>query len=198
MVKFIMLISVLLLNDQKKRIVFFGDSLTAAYGLSKKDGYPGLIQNKIDSLKLNYSVVNAGLTGETTAGGLRRINWLLSKPVDIFVLALGGNDALRGISTESTKSNLNKIISIVQEKNPSVKIVLTGMKAPPNMGKSYALEFEEIYTDLAKKHSIPFVPFLLKDVGGISNLNLADGIHPNQDGHKIISETIWKILKDLL
>ena len=198
MLKFALMIAVLFFNEKSKRIVFFGDSLTAAYGLSKSDGYPAQIQNKLDSLKLNYKVINAGLTGETTAGGLRRINWVLSKPVDIFVLALGGNDALRGISPESSKMNLEKIIKAVKAKNPKAKILLAGMKAPPNMGDTFTKRFQMIYKEISKKHKIPIIPFLLKGVGGKAELNLEDAVHPNKKGQKIIAETVWMELKKLL
>ncbi|MDW7692052.1 arylesterase [Flammeovirgaceae bacterium SG7u.111] len=182
----------------KKRIVFFGNSLTAGYGLEPDQAFSALIQNKIDELGWEYEVVNAGLSGETTAGGTNRIEWVLKQPVDIFVLELGGNDALRGIDPESSQKNLQKIIDITKAKYPDVEIVLAGMMAPPNMGEDYGTKFQQIYPTLAEKNNIALIPFLLEDVGGESHLNLPDGIHPNVEGQKIVAETVWGILKPLL
>ena len=180
-------------------IVFFGDSLTAGYGLDDHvtSAYPGLIQKKIDEAGLNYRVVNAGLSGDTSAGGRRRIHWILRQPVDILVLELGANDGLRGLPIASTRENLQAIIDTVREKNPSVKIVIAGMQMPRSMG-GYAEEFAAMYPVLAKDNAAVLIPFLLKGVGGHPELNLPDGIHPTAEGHVIVAETVWEILKPIL
>jgi acyl-CoA thioesterase-1 len=182
-----------------KTIMFFGDSLTAGYGLEDvEDAYPSLIQNTIDSLSLGYTVINSGVSGETSSGGKSRIDWVLSKKVDVFVLELGANDGLRGVPLQETKKNLQAIIDIVRKKNASTKIVLTGMQIPPNMGIDYTTEFKAIFPELAKKNTIPLIPFLLKDVGGIPSLNQADGIHPTKEGHKILAKNVWEVLEPIL
>jgi len=184
---------------KKKIIVFFGNSLTAAYGLDDPSkGFAGLIQKRIDSLGLNYKVVNAGVSGETTSGGNSRIDWLLKQPLDIFVLELGGNDGLRGIPVSETKKNLQEILDKVKAKYPDAKRVLAGMQIPPNIGQKYAREFKEVYADLAKKNDVTLIPFLLEGVGGETKLNQADGIHPTEEGHKILAENVWVKIKDLL
>lgn len=185
----------------KKNILFFGNSLTAGYGLddASTTGFVGLTQQKIDALNLPYRCVNAGLSGETTAGGNSRIEWVIEQqPVDIFILELGGNDALRGLKTEESERNLQEILDKVKKKYPSVKIVLSGMEAPRNMGKTYTTAFHTIYSTLAKRNDIALIPFVLEGVGGIAELNQKDGIHPTAAGNKIIAETIWKVLKPLL
>lgn len=181
-----------------KNIVFFGNSLTAGYGVEPTEAFPALIQNKIDSLHLPWKVINAGLSGETTAGGNSRIDWILRQPVDIFVLELGGNDGLRGIPITETTKNLQDIITKVKAKYPSVKLVLAGMQIPPNMGARYANQFREVFRSLAGKNNVLLIPFLLESVGGIQDLNQPDGIHPNVQGHKIVAENVWKVIKDLL
>ncbi len=186
-------------NSATKRIVFFGDSLTAGYGLEDvEDAYPGIIQQKIDSLGLAYTVVNSGVSGETTAGGKNRIDWVLNQKPGIFVLELGANDGLRGVPLTETKNNLQFIIDAVQKKYPNTKIVLAGMQIPPNMGQDYTTEFKNIFPDLAQKNNIALIPFLLKDVGGIPELNQGDGIHPTKKGHKILADNVWQILETLL
>ena len=185
--------------SDRKNILFYGNSLTAAYGLDPSEGFAGLIQQKIDSLDLNYKVINAGLSGETTEGGLSRIDWVLSQnDVDIFILELGGNDGLRGLDLDNSYENLEGIIQKVKSKYPDVKIVLAGMEAPPNMGQTFTSKFRKMYPDLAKKHEAALIPFLLDGVGGIPELNLPDGIHPNVEGHKIVAENIWKVLEPML
>ena len=183
---------------KKKTIVFFGNSLTAGYGLSPEQAFPALIQKKIDSLGLPYQVVNAGISGETSSGGKTRIDWILQKPVDIFVLELGANDGLRGIPLAETRKNLQDIIDKVKAKNPQTKLLFAGMQIPPNMGQEYAGEFRNMFGDLATKNSMALIPFLLEGVGGESALNQADGIHPNEEGSKIVSENVWKELQKLL
>lgn len=183
----------------ERNIIFYGNSLTAGYGLAQpSEAFPQLVQNRIDSLKLPYKVINAGLSGETTAGGKSRIDWILKQPVSIFVLELGGNDGLRGIPITETKQNLQDIIDKVREKNPDVKLVLAGMQVPPNMGRKYALDFQAIFRELAEKNNTALVPFLLEGVGGIQSLNQPDGIHPTAEGHKILAENVWAVLKPML
>ena len=183
---------------KKKRLVFFGNSLTAGYGLDPDQSFTSLIQKRIDSLSLDYEVINAGLSGETTAGGDSRIDWILKQPIDVFVLELGGNDGLRGIDPESSYKNLQSIIDKVKAKDPTTKIVLAGMEAPPNMGDAFTTEFRAMYPKLSKTNNTYLIPFLLENVGGIPELNQPDGIHPTAKGNLIITETIWKVLKDVL
>jgi len=179
-----------------KKIVFFGDSLTAGYGLDDvNDAFPGVIQTKIDSLSLRYTVVNSGVSGETSSGGKNRINWVLNQKIDVFVLELGANDGLRGVSLKETRKNLQAIIDAVLQKNPFTKIILAGMQLPPNMGIDYTTEFKTIFPELAKKNDLYLIPFLLKDVGGIPELNQADGIHPTSKGQKIVANNVWEVLK---
>ncbi|MFT6879370.1 MAG: acyl-CoA thioesterase-1 [Arcticibacterium sp.] len=185
-------------NNNSKTILFFGNSLTAGYGLEENEGFPELIQKRLDSLKFDYNVVNAGLSGETTTGGKNRLGWILKQKIAIFVLELGANDGLRGIPLKESKVNLQEMIDKVWEKNPETKIILMGMQIPPNMGKAYSTEFENIWPDLAKKNDISLVPFLLKNVGGIADLNQSDGIHPTAEGHKILAENVWAVLNELL
>ncbi len=181
-----------------KNIVFFGNSITAGYGVEQSEAFPALIQAKIDSLKLPYKVINAGVSGETSAGGKSRIDWVLQQPVDVLVLELGANDGLRGIPLSETSKNLQSIIDEVKKKYSAVKIVLAGMEIPPNMGKKYTDEFRELYRQLAEKNQTLLIPFLLKNVGGEPELNQPDGIHPNVQGHKIVAENVWAVLKDIL
>lgn len=185
-------------NSALKNIVFFGNSLTAGYGVDLSEAYPALIQAKIDSLQLPYKVINAGLSGETTAGGNSRIDWILKQPVAVFVLELGGNDGLRGIPLGETAKNLQEILDKVKEKYPQAKLMLSGMRVPPNMGKSYSDNFHKIFITLAKSNKIAFLPFLLEGVGGEAALNQADGIHPTAAGHKVVAGNVWAVLKDLL
>ena len=182
----------------KKTIVFFGNSLTAGYGLSPSEAFPAIIQNKIDSLGLPYKVINAGVSGETSSGGNGRIVWILKQPLDVFVLELGANDGLRGIPLSETKKSLQSIIDKVKAKYPEAKLVLAGMQIPPNMGVTYTTEFRNIYPDLAKKNAAMLIPFLLEGVGGDLKLNQQDGIHPTAEGHQIVAENVWRVLEDLL
>lgn len=179
----------------KQVILFFGNSLTAAYGLDPAKGFVGLIQQRIDSLGLPFRTVNAGLSGETTAGGNSRIEWILEQQrIDVFVLELGGNDGLRGIQPESSYQNLQSIIDKVRAKFPKVRIILAGMEAPPNMGKTFTTAFRNNYPRLAKANKIELIPFLLEGVAGEPTLNQADGIHPNEAGSFIVRETVWRVL----
>ena len=184
--------------SEQKNILFFGTSLTAGYGLDPTEAYPALIQNRIDSLQMPYKVINGGLSGETSAGGKGRIDWLLKQRVDIFVLELGANDGLRGLPVSQTVKNLQAIIDRVKAKYPDAKMVLAGMQVPPNMGAKYAADFKNMFPDLAKKNRMALIPFLLDKVGGVPKLNQADGIHPTAEGDKILAENVWVVLKDLL
>ncbi len=182
-----------------KTILFFGDSLTAGFGLEdSNDAYPAVVQTIIDSLDLDYVVVNSGVSGETTSGGLGRINWVLNQKVDVFVLELGANDGLRGILLTETRENLQAIIDVVRKKYPKIPIILAGMQLPPNLGQDYTKEFKSIFEELAEKNALEIIPFLLKDVGGIPELNQDDGIHPNVEGHKIVANNVWAVLEPLL
>lgn len=187
-------------TETRKNIIFFGNSLTAGFGLDDvSKGFVQLIQARIDSLSLPYRCINAGLSGETTAGGKERVDWVIGQqPVDIFILELGGNDALRGIQPQDGSQNLQAIIDKVKAKNPSVKIILAGMEAPRNMGTTYTKAFREIYPTLAKKNNTVLIPFVLEGVGGVAELNQKDGIHPTEAGNAIIAETIWRTLKPIL
>jgi acyl-CoA thioesterase-1 len=185
-------------NESIKNIVFFGNSLTAGYGVDPSQAFPSLIQVKLDSLKVPYRVINAGLSGETSAGGNSRIDWILRQPIYIFVLELGGNDGLRGIPLSETLKNLQLIISKVRQKDSSAKIIMAGMQIPPNMGKKYTSEFKSLFQQLVVRNKIYLIPFLLEGVGGVQELNQRDGIHPNVEGHKIVAENVWKVLKPLL
>ncbi|MGM0932383.1 MAG: arylesterase [Bacteroidota bacterium] len=185
-------------NEEEKTILFFGTSLTAGLGLEPEQAYPAVIQQKLDSLGLDYEVVNAGLSGETTASGRNRINWVLNQNVDVFVLELGANDGLRGVPLEETRKNLREIIEVVREKNPDTRIILAGMQIPPNMGEEYTSEFRNIFPELAEEYGLEMIPFLLEDVAGIPNLNQQDGIHPTAEGQKIMAENVWEVLESEL
>lgn len=181
-----------------KSIVFFGNSLTAGMGLEPEQAFPALIQKKLDSLNLDYFVINAGISGETTASGESRIGWLMRDKIDVFILELGANDGLRGIPLSETRENLQSIIDTVKENNPNVKIVLAGMQIPPNMGPEYTSGFRQLFPDLAKKNDAYLIPFLLEDVAGIPEFNQADGIHPTIEGQRIVAENVWEVLKPIL
>jgi Lysophospholipase L1 and related esterases len=184
--------------QQSKQVLFFGDSITAGFGLEPNQAFPSLIQDKIDSLGWDVHVVNAGLSGETSAGGLRRIDWVLNRKYDLMILELGGNDGLRGIDLSSTRKNLQGIIDKAQQKYPDMTIILAGIEVPPNLGMDYTEEFRSLYPDLAEANNLQLIPFILKDVGGIPELNLPDGIHPTAEGHKIIAENLWETLKPVI
>jgi acyl-CoA thioesterase-1 len=186
-------------SSSSKTVLFFGDSLTAGYGLDDpSQAFPGVVQNKIDSAKLSYKIVNAGVSGETSAGGKGRISWILKQKLDIFVLELGANDGLRGIPVTETNSNLQAIIDTVKARYPKAKLLLLGMQVPPNMGDTYAADFKAMFPQLAAKNKMALVPFLLKGVGGVPSLNQKDGIHPTATGAKIVGDNVWQVLKPLL
>jgi len=182
-----------------KTILIFGDSLTAGYGLEDtNEAFPARIQSKIDALSLDYTVINSGVSGETTAGGKSRIDWVLNQKIDVFVLELGANDGLRGVPLTETRGNLQAIIDAVRTKNANTKIILAGMQLPPNMGQDYTSEFKTIFPELAEKNDLYLIPFLLKDVGGVPALNQADGIHPTVEGHKLLAINVWDVLKNVV
>ncbi len=179
-------------------ILFLGDSLTAGLGVTQEQAYPALIQEKIREKNLPFNVINAGRSGDTTAGGLARLDWVLQKKIDVLVLALGANDGLLGLPMAQTKSNLQAIIDRVKAKNPSVKIVIAGMQIPPNMGGDYGAAFRAVFADLAHETGSALVPFLLEGVGGHDDLNQEDHIHPTAAGHKILAENVWRVLEPFL
>jgi len=179
----------------RKNILFFGTSLTAGMGVDPEQAFPALVQHKIDSVKAPYKVINAGLSGETSADGKSRVDWLLRQPVDIFVLELGANDGLRGMPVQETLANLQAIIDKVKKKYPNVKFVLAGMQMPPSMGEKYTVPFRELFSGLAKKNKMAFIPFLLKGVGGVPRLIQQDGLHPTPEGHKILADNVWAVLQ---
>jgi len=185
-------------GEREKTLVFFGDSLTAGYGIDPSQAFPALIQEKIRQRGWKFRAVNAGLSGETTAGGLRRVEWVLQRPIDVFVLELGANDGLRGLPVEEAKQNLQGIIDRVRAKYPRVTIVLVGMQIPTNLGQEYTARFRAIFPELARVNNVPLVPFLLEGVGGIPQLNLPDGIHPTPAGHRIVAENVWRVLEPVL
>ena len=181
-----------------KTILFFGNSLTAGYGIDPEESFAGRIQTRLDSLKKEFRVINGGLSGETTAGGLSRLDWFLEEEPYLFVLELGGNDGLRGIALTETKKNLLAIVDKVQAKYPNTKIILAGMQIPPNMGQEYTEEFKAIYPAVAKEKNIELIPFLLEGVAGNPDLNLPDGIHPTAEGHRLVMETLWPYISKAL
>lgn len=179
-------------------ILFLGDSLTAGLGLRPEQAYPALIEEKISEKKLPFDVINAGVSGDTTAGGLARLDWVLQKKVDVLVLALGANDGLRGLPIAQTKTNLQAVIDRVKAKNPTVKIVVAGMQIPPNMGGDYGAAFRDTFADLAHANDAALVPFLLDGVAGHDDLNQEDHIHPTAAGQKILAENVWRVLEPVL
>lgn len=185
-------------SNNEKIILFFGNSITAGYQLDMDQAFPALIQKKIDSLGLNYRTINAGLSGETSAGGQGRIDWVLKTTPDIFFLELGANDGLRGLPLDETMKSLQAIIDAVKKENPDVKIIIAGMMVPPNLGDDYTSQFKNMFPELAKKNDAVYIPFLLEGVAGIPELNLRDGIHPTPEGHRIVAETVWEYLLPIL
>ena len=182
-------------NQPKKTILFFGNSLTAGYGLDPAESFPSLIQQKLDSVQAPYKAVNAGVSGETSSGGSSRIDWILRQPIDIFILELGANDGLRGIPLTETKKNLQAIIDKVKAKYPRATLILAGMQVPPNMGPEYTAGFRTLFTDLAQKNKMRLIRFLLEGVGGVKELNQAYGIHPTAEGARIVAANVWTVLK---
>jgi acyl-CoA thioesterase I len=176
--------------------VFLGDSLTAGLGLEKAQAVPALIQARLDKLGYDYDVINAGVSGDTSAGGLSRLDWSLDGDVKVLVLELGANDGLRGLPVANMKRNLSEIIA--RAKSRDVQVLLTGMEAPPNYGQAYTNEFRDVFRELAREHDVPFMPFFLEGVAGIPALNNPDGIHPNPEGARLVEQTVWKALEPLL
>lgn len=182
-------------NVTVKRIVILGDSITAGYGLDPKEAYPALIQEKITAAGLPYTVANAGVSGDTTAGGLRRVAWAMGQGADVLVIALGGNDGLRGIPPEETKKNLLGIIESARNRNPEIEILVAGMQMPDNMGAEFTARFRAVFPEVAKESGATLVPFLLEGIGGDESLNQPDGIHPTAEGQAKVAANVWEILK---
>jgi len=181
-----------------KVVLILGDSLASGYGIDSTQAFPALIQHKVNAKGWNFKVINAGQSGDTSAGGLGRLEWLLKNPVDVLVVELGGNDGLRGLPVEVTRKNLQTIIDRTRERYPKVKVVIAGMKVPPNMGRDYGRQFDAVFPELAKKNKAALIPFVLEGVGGVRVLNLPDGIHPTAKGHEIIAVNVWKVLEPVV
>jgi acyl-CoA thioesterase I len=182
----------------RKTILFIGTSLTAGLGLDPEDAYPRLIAQKADSLGLPYDVVNAGLSGETSAGALRRVDWLLRGSANVVVLETGANDGLRGLDVDSSKANIRAIVRKIRAVKPGVTILLVQMEAPPNLGDRYTTAFRSMYPDLAREEGLILMPFLLDRVAGVGKLNQNDGIHPNEEGERIVADNVWRALRPVL
>lgn len=185
-------------RSAQKTVVILGDSLAAGYGVDPAEAFPALLQRHSETAGLPFTVVNAGVSGDTTAGGLRRLDWLLRRPVDVLVVELGGNDGLRGLPPESTRSNLLSIINRTRAKNPGVQVIVAGMQMPPNLGEDYTTKFQAVFPEVAREQNATLLPFLLDGVGGIPELNQADLIHPTAKGHAIIASNVWTVLEPVL
>ena len=183
---------------ERGRVVFLGTSLTAGLGLDPEQAFPALIQRKIDSAGLPFEAVNAGVSGETSAGARRRMDWVLRQPVSVLVIETGANDGLRGLEVDSLRANIQAIIDDARRLSPPPAIILTGMRAPPNLGVGYARRFREVYSDLAEANDLPLVPFLLDGVAGVPSLNQSDMIHPTAQGQQRMAEAVWKVLEPVL
>jgi acyl-CoA thioesterase-1 len=184
--------------DARPVVLCFGTSLTAGAGLAPEEAFPALLQRKVDSAGLGFQVVNAGVSGETAAAGLRRIDWLLQQPVAVLLLELGANDALRGQDLAAAKRNLQEIIDRTRARNPGVRVVIAGMEAPPNLGRRYTREFRDVFVALARENRAALIPFLLEGVAGHAELNQADGIHPTAAGTHIVADRVWTVLEPVL
>jgi acyl-CoA thioesterase-1 len=185
-------------NTNRPAVLVLGDSLAAGYGVDPNEAYPALLQKKMDEAGLNFTVVNGGVSGDTSAGGLRRINWYLRRNTAVLILELGGNDGLRGVAPATTRTNLQAIIDTARKAYPNIKLVVAGMRMPPNLGADYTAAFEKVFPELAQTNHAALVPFLLEGVGGSPDLNQADQIHPTPEGHKIVAENVWKVLQPVL
>lgn len=185
-------------DAERPTIVFLGTSLTAGYGLEPEEAYPALLQKKIDSAGLDYRVVNAGVSGETSAGARRRIDWLLRETVSVLVVETGANDGLRGLPPDSLRANIQAILDRAKQLRPAPRLLLVGMRIPPNYGQVYSRQFEAVYPELAKANGAELVPFLLQGVGGIAALNQPDGVHPTAEGQRRMAETVWRVLEPVL
>lgn len=179
-------------------LVVLGDSLAAGYGVDPEEAYPARLQRAVEAAGLGYRVVNAGVSGDTTAGGLRRLNWVLRQPVEVLLVALGGNDGLRGLSPAMTRSNLVEIVTTARSRHPGLTVVLAGMQMPPNMGEDYVAAFREVYPWVAEQTGAVLVPHLLEGVGGRPEYNLPDLIHPNVEGHAMVASNVWSVLRPVL
>lgn len=186
------------LPDERAAVVFLGTSLTAGLGLDPSEAYPARIQQRIDEAGLPFSVVNAGVSGETSAGARQRIDWLLQRPVSVLVVETGANDGLRGLDPAALRLNLDAILERARETNPEIALVVVGMEAPPNLGTRYTNAFRGVFRDAAEEHGARFIPFLLEGVAGIESLNQGDGIHPTAEGHRRMAETVWRVLGPVL
>jgi acyl-CoA thioesterase-1 len=184
--------------DARPVVLCFGTSLTAGAGLSPEEAFPALLQHKADSAGLGFRVVNAGVSGETSAAGLRRIDWLLQQPVGVLLLELGANDALRGQDLADAKRNLQEIIDRTRARFPGVRVVVAGMEAPPNLGRRYTREFRDVFVELARENRAVLIPFLLEGVAGHAELNQGDGIHPTAAGARIVADRVWMVLEPVL
>ena len=182
----------------KPTILFLGTSLTAGYGIDPQRAYPALIQQKIDSTGLNYRVVNAGLSGETSAGALRRADWLFQQPIAVLVLETGANDGLRGLPADSLRANIQGILDRAKRLRPPPRLLLLGMRIPTNYGRTYSQQFESVFPELARSNGAALVPFLLEGVGGVRSLNQPDGVHPTAEGQRKMAETVWRVLEPVL
>lgn len=183
---------------RSKLIVFLGDSLTAGFGLQQREAFPALVAEKVHAAGLPFEVQNAGLSGDTSAGALRRVDWLLQRPIDVLVIELGGNDGLRGLPVKALRANLQQLIDKAKGKNPSLKIVIAGMQIPPNLGADYAADFARVFAELARENNATLIPFLLQGVGGQRDLNQSDLIHPNAAGHRIVADLVWRTIEPIL
>jgi len=191
-------VAMLFQAPKPKVVLFFGDSLTAGYGLNPEDAFPAVVDRTLKKSGADVRVINSGLSSETTAGGLTRIDWVVRQQIDVFVLELGANDGLRGLPIKDTKKNLQSIIDKVKAKNINCKIVLAGMMVPPNMGKEYTESFRNIFSEVAKTNNAVLIPFLLDGVAGVERLNQADGIHPTVEGHQIVGENVARVILPLV
>jgi acyl-CoA thioesterase I len=185
-------------SSSRPTVLFLGTSLTAGYGIDPQQAYPALIQQKIDSAGLDYRVINAGLSGETSAGALRRADWLFQQPIAVLVVETGANDGLRGLPADSLRANIQGIIDRAKRLRPVPRLVLVGMRIPPNYGRIYAQQFEAVYLQLARSNGAALVPFLLEGVGGVRGLNQPDGVHPTAEGQRKMAETVWRVLEPVL
>ena len=187
-----------LAQTQPIRVLFLGNSLTAGYGLPEKNAYPALLQAEVDSLQWPVIMINAGVSGDTSAGGLRRLAWQLEDPPDVLVVALGANDGLRGLPPSMTKANLGRIIHEARQANPAISILIAAMEVPPNMGPLFQEEFRRVFPSIATEMNTGLIPFLLDGVGGVISLNQSDGIHPTAEGQQIVARNVWEFLKPVL
>lgn len=194
--KFLIILGLLINFAFAETILFLGDSLTEGYQLSKEDAYPSVIERELQKKRKDIKVINGGVSGATSASGLKRMDWYLKAKPDIMVLALGANDGLRGMDLKETERNLSNVIEKAQVQG--IKVILAGMKMPTNMGEPYRTEFEKIFPKLAKKYSVKLIPFILEGVGGVPKLNLPDGIHPNPEGHIVMAKNVLKVLEQEL